>query len=132
MLYLSLLMVTKPSLLNNKGKIYKIFRYILNLKINMKRNSKDLCIEQKIDKILEILETLSTKKSSLHEDSISDEDMYKEAYNAVISVGKASTSYIQRKLGIGYSRAAKIMDMLEERGVIGPISSSNVRKVKSK
>lgn len=95
----------------------------------MKKNQHDLSLEQKIDKILEILETLSTKKSSLHEDSISDEDMYKEAYNAVISVGKASTSYIQRKLGIGYSRAAKIMDMLEERGVISPASVSNVRKV---
>lgn len=97
----------------------------------MKKNQRDLSLEQKIDKILEILETISRKKGSLHDDSTSDEDMYKEAYNAVISVGKASTSYIQRKLGIGYSRAAKLMDMLEERGVIGPISSSNVRKVKS-
>lgn len=98
----------------------------------MKNRFKNLSVEQKIDKILEIIETISKKKSSLHEDSISDEDMYKEAYNAVISVGRASTSYIQRKLGIGYSRASKIIDMLEERGVIGPINSSNVRKVKSK
>ena len=48
---------------------------------------------------------------------------------AVISAGKASTSYIQRKLGIGYSRAAKLMDILEERGVIGPANGSKPREI---
>ncbi|MFA6458970.1 MAG: FtsK/SpoIIIE domain-containing protein [Candidatus Paceibacterota bacterium] len=57
------------------------------------------------------------------------DDMYDEAREAVISAGKASTSYIQRKLGIGYSRSAKLMDMLEERGVIGPANGSEPREV---
>lgn len=64
------------------------------------------------------------------EDSLEDDDdMYEPAKDAVISAGKASTSYIQRKLGIGYSRAAKLMDMLEERGVIGPANGSKPREV---
>lgn len=96
----------------------------------MKNRFKNLSVEQKIDKILEILEKISRNNSTLNENPVSDEDMYKEAYNAVISVGRASISYIQRKLGIGYSRASKLMDMLEERGVIDPASVSNVRKVK--
>jgi S-DNA-T family DNA segregation ATPase FtsK/SpoIIIE len=58
-----------------------------------------------------------------------DDDMYEPAREAVISAGKASTSYIQRKLGVGYSRAAKLMDMLEERGVIGPANGSKPREV---
>jgi S-DNA-T family DNA segregation ATPase FtsK/SpoIIIE len=58
-----------------------------------------------------------------------DDEMYEGAREAVVSAGKASTSYIQRKLGIGYSRAAKLMDMLEERGVIGPANGSKPREV---
>ena len=58
-----------------------------------------------------------------------DDDMYESAKEAVISAGKASTSYIQRKLGVGYSRAARLMDILEERGVIGPANGSKPREV---
>jgi S-DNA-T family DNA segregation ATPase FtsK/SpoIIIE len=66
----------------------------------------------------------------LADDSLDDDDeMYEPAREAVVSAGKASTSYIQRKLGIGYSRAAKLMDMLEEHGVIGPANGSKPREV---
>ena len=67
---------------------------------------------------------------ALADDSLDEEDdMYEPAREAVMSAGKASTSYIQRKLGVGYSRAAKLMDMLEERGVIGPANGSKPREV---
>ncbi|HEY4511146.1 MAG TPA: DNA translocase FtsK, partial [Candidatus Paceibacterota bacterium] len=58
-----------------------------------------------------------------------DDDMYEEAKNVVIEAGKASTSYIQRKLRLGYARAARIMDLLEERGVIGPADGAKPRDV---
>jgi DNA segregation ATPase FtsK/SpoIIIE, S-DNA-T family len=57
------------------------------------------------------------------------DDKYAEAKAAVLEAGKASTSYLQRKLGVGYSRAAKLIDMLEERGVIGPADGSKPREV---
>jgi len=63
------------------------------------------------------------------DDMNEEDDMYNDAKEAVISAGKASTSYIQRKLGVGYSRAAKLMDMLEEKGVIGPANGSKPREV---
>lgn len=57
------------------------------------------------------------------------DDKYAEAKQAVLEAGKASTSYLQRKLGVGYSRAAKLIDMLEERGVIGPADGAKPREV---
>lgn len=58
-----------------------------------------------------------------------DDDLYEEAKEVVISAGKASTSYLQRKLRVGYSRAARLMDILEERGVIGPADGAKPREI---
>lgn len=65
---------------------------------------------------------------SLDDDEEEDE-LYEEARQAVIEAGKASTSYLQRKLKVGYSRGARLIDMLEERGVIGPQEGSKPREV---
>ncbi|QQR82851.1 DNA translocase FtsK 4TM domain-containing protein [Candidatus Campbellbacteria bacterium] len=62
------------------------------------------------------------------EDEI-DDDLFEDARETVVHAGKASTSYLQRKLRIGYSRAARLMDVLEERGVIGPADGSKPRDV---
>lgn len=65
---------------------------------------------------------------SLGDDS--DEDpMIEEAMRVVRESKKASTSYLQRRLSIGYSRAARIIDLLEDRGVIGPANGSKPREV---
>ncbi|HTK33419.1 MAG TPA: DNA translocase FtsK 4TM domain-containing protein [Candidatus Paceibacterota bacterium] len=58
-----------------------------------------------------------------------DDDYYEQAREIVVGNNKASTSFLQRKLGVGYSRAAKLMDMLEERGVIGPANGSKAREI---
>ncbi|MDB5204845.1 MAG: cell division protein FtsK [Candidatus Taylorbacteria bacterium] len=58
-----------------------------------------------------------------------DDELYEEAKEIVIQAGKASTSYIQRKLRVGYARAARLIDILEEKGVIGPADGSKPREV---
>jgi S-DNA-T family DNA segregation ATPase FtsK/SpoIIIE len=58
-----------------------------------------------------------------------DDDMYELAKMEVISAGKASTSYLQRKLKLGYARAARLIDMLEDRGIIGPGDGAKPREV---
>jgi len=55
--------------------------------------------------------------------------MYDECIGVVAKEGKASTSLLQRKLGLGYNRAARIMDMLEREGVIGPQNGAKPREV---
>jgi len=67
---------------------------------------------------------------SVVDDEDSD-DLYEDAKQAVTDAGKASTSYLQRKLRVGYSRAARLIDMLEERGVIGPADGSRPREILS-
>lgn len=61
-----------------------------------------------------------------------DDDMYEAARQAVVEAQKASTSYLQRKLRIGYARAARLIDILEERGVIGPGDGAKPREVLEK
>jgi S-DNA-T family DNA segregation ATPase FtsK/SpoIIIE len=58
-----------------------------------------------------------------------DDDLYEEARQTVVEAGKASTSFLQRKLKVGYARAARLMDMLEERGVVGPADGAKPREV---
>ncbi|OHA51274.1 MAG: hypothetical protein A2W59_01835 [Candidatus Terrybacteria bacterium RIFCSPHIGHO2_02_41_19] len=58
-----------------------------------------------------------------------DDELYEEARQTVIEAGKASTSYLQRKLKIGYARAARLVDMLEERGVVGQGEGAKARQV---
>lgn len=68
--------------------------------------------------------------SSMIEDEDNEQDdLYNDAKKTVIDAGKASTSYLQRKLGIGYARAARLMDLLEDRGVIGPADGAKPRSV---
>ncbi len=63
------------------------------------------------------------------DDGDEEDELYEDAKQTVIAAGKASTSYLQRKLRVGYSRAARLMDILEERGVIGPAEGSKPRQV---
>jgi S-DNA-T family DNA segregation ATPase FtsK/SpoIIIE len=52
-----------------------------------------------------------------------------DAVRCVIEGGKASTSYLQRRLRIGYSRAARLIEEMEEQGIIGPAEGSRPREV---
>ncbi|MFN3188135.1 MAG: DNA translocase FtsK 4TM domain-containing protein [Candidatus Paceibacteria bacterium] len=63
------------------------------------------------------------------DDSEDDDDLYEDAKQVVIESGRASTSYIQRRLRVGYSRAARLMDILEDRGIIGPADGSKPRQI---
>ncbi len=68
--------------------------------------------------------------SMMEQDSIEDDDeLYEAVKSEVINSRKASTSYIQRRFGIGYSRAAKLIDTLQERGVVGPANGSKPREI---
>ena len=57
-----------------------------------------------------------------------DDDLVRRALEIVLLEKKASTSYIQRRLKIGYNRAAELIDLMEERGIVGPPSGSGAKR----
>ena len=58
-----------------------------------------------------------------------DDPLYDQALEIVVQAGKASASYIQRKLKIGYNRAARLVEEMEERGIVGPANGSKPREI---
>lgn len=58
-----------------------------------------------------------------------DEPIYHDAVRVVVDSGKASTSLLQRRLGLGYGRAAKLIDIMEEQGIISPATGNKPREV---
>ena len=69
------------------------------------------------------------QRTGLSEDGPDEDPMLKEAIKVVVENGMASTSLLQRKLKLGYARAARIVDEMEQRGVVGPYEGSKPRKV---
>ncbi|MDA9085149.1 DNA translocase FtsK, partial [Candidatus Pelagibacter sp.] len=80
-----------------------------------------------IDEILSFVDEKDAEESSL-DDSKKDE-LYQAALNIIKSEGKASTSFLQRKLQIGYNRAARIIDMMEAEGVVSKANHVGKREV---
>ncbi len=70
-------------------------------------------------------------KSGMPEDAVEDDGdvMLDAAIECVVDAGQASTSLLQRRLKLGYARAARIIDQMEERGIVGPYEGSKPRKV---
>ena len=98
--------------------------------------------EKEIEKISSVLraqgepdyieDITSVSNSSEDESNISVgemDELYNEAINIVKSEGKASTSFLQRKLQIGYNQAARIIDMMEEKGVVSKANHVGKREV---
>ena len=98
--------------------------------------------EQEIEKItnslraqgepeyMEEITAQETIDSSLAAGSEGEEDeLFNQAVEIIKSEGKASTSFLQRKLQIGYNRAARIIDMMEEKGIVSKANHVGKREV---
>lgn len=62
-------------------------------------------------------------------DDEDQDDLYKDAVDIVLSTNNASTTFLQRKLKIGYARAASLIDRMEAKGIVGPAEGSKPRKI---
>ena len=91
----------------------------------------DYCKSQATVKYNEEFENVSTNTSSGSTNSYAgeDDDAYNEVVEFAIQTGKISASLIQRRFRFGYNRAARLMDLLESRGIVGPQNGSKPREV---
>lgn len=91
----------------------------------------DYCKSQATVKYNEDFENVSTNTSSGSTNSYAgeDDDAYNEVVEFAIQTGKISASLIQRRFRFGYNRAARLMDLLESRGIVGPQNGSKPREV---
>lgn len=111
----------------SEGEVKKVVDYIA------KHNEPELPIDIGGSTSGNIDSSGSTVTGGFSDDEVEvDDTMLEEARKVVVESGKASTSYLQRRLSLGYSRAARIMDMLEARGVVGPQNGSKPREILQK
>ena len=83
-------------------------------------------IQKEIDE-----KAVQDKKSPFESDGESEQldALFDKAVDIVLESGTASTSFLQRKLSVGYARGAKIMDQLQEKGIIGPQDGAKKREI---
>ena len=97
---------------------------------NQAQTSYDADVQKEIDKIA--ANTGAKKKETVSTDDGEagpSDEMLPKAIEVVVEAQSASTTLLQRKLKLGYARAARIVDELEERGIIGPYEGAKPRKV---
>ena len=81
------------------------------------------------DSTLTMDEEEENATTMVEEHEASEEPLYNEIVEFVVTSGKASASLLQRRFRLGYNRAARCIDLLEERGIIGPANGSKPREV---
>ena len=104
----------------SENEIYKIVDFCA---------SQQKAIDEAIDSIYEPSNIKTDGFTSDKNDVSADDPIYNEALEFILSTGKASASLLQRRFKLGYNRAAKLIDLFEERGIIGPQQGSAPREV---
>lgn len=108
----------------SEGEIRKVAKYLADSYDSLPSDAVNM---DKADPVLSKIDLDSMPDRTNGNDE--EDEFIDEAEAIVLETGRASTSFLQRRLGLGYARAAKIMDQLESRGVIGPANGAKPREV---
>jgi len=130
---------SKPKRVQNpfisENEIKKVINWITDSNLAIKEATDEIeegFLETEIEDnslMSELTKSAEAPETQMDNFYSKEDPMYEEAKRTVISSKKASTSLLQRRLGIGYARAARLMDILEERGVVGPQEGAKPREV---
>ncbi len=92
--------------------------------------------DREIERIVDYIKKQSQQDfvdDILHNDrkssSVAKDELFEEAVDVILSTGQASVSVLQRKMRLGYARAARLIDLMEEQGIVGPYRGSKPREV---
>jgi len=120
--------VSKPKRIQaayvSEKEVRKVVNWI-NSKAQHLKSKKQEMIDRELAESLERELEVSTTEDSYYE----EDPLYEEAKRVVIEAKKASASLLQRRLRVGYARAARLIDMLEQKGVVGPADGAKPREV---
>jgi len=86
-------------------------------------------LERRVERLELMNSSIQHKNKNYSNFDAIDDDLYEEAKKVVVKSGTASASILQRRLRIGYARAARLLDILEENGVIGPAEGAKPRDI---
>jgi S-DNA-T family DNA segregation ATPase FtsK/SpoIIIE len=106
----------------------EVIRIVESLKQNNGLPQYDHSVQEQIDRAAAEAEAEETEDTEDNSD-LDDEALLKKALEVLRSTKRASTSMIQRRLRIGYNRAARLVDLMEERGIVGPENGSSPREI---
>ncbi|MGB9848008.1 MAG: DNA translocase FtsK [Minisyncoccia bacterium] len=110
----------------SEPEVQRVIKYIIEENKDYEiAGEEEMDFEKELEKQMQEISLDST--GSL--DNLEVDELYPEAYKIVVQTGKASASFLQRRLRVGYARAARLLDLLEERGVIGPADGAKPREV---
>ena len=121
----------------SEGEVKKVVEFLKNLSVEQEYQedifSKEAITETSIgDGSMASGKTgLPAGRQGAFDDfgSDGDDELYEEARKLVVETGKASASFLQRRLKVGYARAARLLDMLEEGGIVGPGDGAKAREI---
>jgi len=122
--------IIKPKRIQAAYTSDKELRGIINY-INSKNGEFEPKTETEVELMQELEKTPPEETKTVNGSAFSGEEdsLYEEAKKLVLETKKASASFLQRRLRLGYARAARILDFLEERGVVGPAEGAKPREV---
>ena len=114
--------------MSSANKIVRIHApFVSDSEIEKVNNS--LRLQAEPDYVDEILNFADEKEIGDSQNQGDKDDLYEKALDIISTEGKASTSFLQRKLQIGYNRAARIIDMMEADGVVSKANHVGKREV---
>ncbi len=79
--------------------------------------------------ILQAMSNAQTPNSGVSEEGSEEDELLKDAIETVVRAEQCSVSMLQRRFRIGYNRSARLVDLMEERGIVGPPDGARPRKV---
>jgi S-DNA-T family DNA segregation ATPase FtsK/SpoIIIE len=138
--------VDSRTILDEQGAEHLLGRGDMLVKMNGSNETRRVqcpfCSEEEVQRITDflrlqgepvyddaILKPRDEEGAEAEDDDAESDPMYDAAVRIVAETRRCSTSWIQRKLGVGYNRAAKIVEAMEKRGVVGPANGAKDREV---
>jgi S-DNA-T family DNA segregation ATPase FtsK/SpoIIIE len=113
----------------SEAEVKRVVKFIRNQKVEEVEVPSDLETESEESESKTISPALQQGLLSFDSNNDEEDELLEQAKEVVVQAKKASASLLQRRLRVGYARAARLLDILEDKGIIGPADGAKPREV---